>query len=112
MLPATSVVPNRTLRHLLLASALVFAQQAAQLHALSHLKRDLVMAECGGKCVPPANHPAEQCIAYHAVDSALPNLALVIEPAAVALPTVAPVELPLPFAPRIDFDSRAPPVLS
>jgi hypothetical protein len=103
---------HRTFRHLILAAALVFAQQAAQLHALSHLKRDSVMAERGGKCVPPVNHPAEQCIAYHAVDSALPTLALAIEPPHVALPAIAPVALPLPFAPRIEFDSRAPPVLS
>jgi len=112
MLPVTRTVPNRTLRHLLLAAALVFAQQAAQLHALSHLKRNLVMAERGGKCVPPVNHPAEQCIAYHAVDSALPALALAIEPPRIALAAVAPAALPLPFSPRIEFDSRAPPVLS
>ncbi len=112
MLPVTSAAPNRTLRHLLLAAALVFAQQAAQLHALSHIKRDLIVAERGGKCVPPVNHPAEQCIAYHAVDSALPALALAIEPPRIALPAVAPVALPLPFSPRIAFDSRAPPVLS
>src|SRR5205814_8581048 len=112
MLPATSDVPNRTLRHLLLAAALVFTQQAAQLHALSHLKRNLVMAERGGKCVPPVNHPAEQCIAYHAVDSALPVLALAIQPPKIALPVVASFDLPLPFAPRVEFDSRAPPVLS
>jgi len=103
---------NHTLRHLLLAAALVFAQQAAQLHALSHLKRDAVMAERGGKCVPPVNHPAEQCIAYHAVDSALPALTLAIELPRIALPAVAPGALPLPFSPRIVFDSRAPPVLS
>jgi len=112
MLPVTSAVPNRTLRHLLLAAALVFAQQAAQLHALSHLKRDVVMAERGGKCVPPVNHPAEQCIAYHAVDSALAVPALAVEPPRVALRVIASVDLPLPFAPRIEFDSRAPPVLS
>lgn len=103
---------NRTLRHLLLAAALVFAQQAAQLHALSHLKRDVVMAERGGKCVPPVNHPPEQCIAYHAVDSALPALALVIRLPRIALPVIAFVDLPLAFAPRIVFDSRAPPALS
>jgi hypothetical protein len=112
MLPATSALPNRTLRHLLLAAALVFAQQAAQLHALSHLKRDVVMAERGGKCVPPVSHPAEQCIAYHAVDSVLAALAPAINPTRIALPAVAPVALPLPFAPRIGFDSRAPPVHS
>ena len=51
---------KRTLRHLLIAVALVFVQQAAQLHALSHLKHDLIKAERGGKCVPPISHPAEQ----------------------------------------------------
>src|SRR5260221_12704596 len=112
MLPETSAVPNRTLRHLLLAIALVFAQQAAQLHALSHLKRDTVMAERGGKCVPPVNHPAEQCIAYHAVDSVLAALAPAIDSPRVTLPTIAPAPLPLPFAARIVFDSPAPPVLS
>jgi hypothetical protein len=103
---------NRSLRHLLLALALVFAQQAAQLHALSHLQHDMARAERSGKCVPPVSHPAEQCIAFHAVDSALPVLALAIEPPRIALPVIASVDLPLPFAPRIGFDSRAPPVLS
>jgi hypothetical protein len=103
---------RRTLRHLLIAVALVFAQQAAQLHALSHLKQDLNKAERGGKCVPPIGHPAEQCIAYHAVDSALPTLALAITPAQIALPAAAHFVLPLPFRPRIEFDSRAPPLFS
>jgi len=103
---------NRTLRHLLIAAALVFAQQAAQLHALSHLQRDMAAAERGGKCVPPVSHPAERCIAYHAVDSALTGLTLAIDPPRVALPIIAPVDLPLPFSPRIEFDSRAPPYLS
>ena len=112
MPPLTSAVPNRTLRHLLLAVALVLAQQAAQLHALSHLKRNLVMAERGGKCVPPVNHPAEQCIAYHAVDSVLAALAPAIDPPQVNLATIASAALPLPLAARIVFDSRAPPALS
>ena len=112
MPPHTSAVPNRTLRHLLLAAALVFAQQAAQLHALSHFKRDAVMAERGGKCVPPVNHPAEQCIAYHAVDSALPAIARAIDLPRVALPAITSSALTLPFAARFVFDSRAPPVLS
>lgn len=101
-----------TFRHLLIAVALVFAQQAALLHALSHLRQDLVKAERGGKCVPPIGHPAERCIAFHAVDSALPGLALALEPPRVALPAVARFALPLPFSPRIEFDSRAPPALS
>jgi hypothetical protein len=112
MLPEKSVVPNRTLRHLLLAAALVFAQQAAQLHALSHLKRDAVMAERAGKCVPPVSHPAELCIAYHAVDSVLAALAPAIDTPRVALPAIASAALSLPLAARIVFDSRAPPVHS
>jgi hypothetical protein len=103
---------NRTLRHLFVAAALVFTQQAAQLHALSHVQNDLAKAERGGKCVPPVSHPAEQCIAYHAVDSTLPSLVPAIDLPRVVLPPVASVTLPLPFAPRIEFDSRAPPVLS
>jgi len=108
----TSAVPNHTLRHLLLAAALVFTQQAAQLHALSHVQHDMAKAERSGKCVPPVSHPAEQCIAFHAVDSVLPVLALAIEPSRIALPAIASFALPLPFAPRIEFDPRAPPVLS
>jgi len=103
---------NRTLRHLLVAAALVFAQQAAQLHALSHLKHDLVAAQFGGKGVPPVGHPAEKCIAYHAVDSTLPSLAPAIDAARPALAAAAAVDLPLSFPPRIEFDSRAPPILS
>ena len=103
---------NRTLRHLVVAASLVFAQQAAQVHALSHVQRDLAAAERGGKCVPPVSHPAELCIAYHAVDSVLPGLARTVEPPRIALPAVAQVTLPLPTSPRIEFDSRAPPLLS
>ena len=103
---------NRTLRHLLVAFALVFAQQAAQLHALSHLKHDLIKAQLGGKGVPPVGHPAEKCIAYHAVDSTLPCLAQAIDLQRVPLPVLAFTDLPVPLAPRIEFDSRAPPYFS
>jgi len=103
---------NRTLRHLFVAAALVFAQQAAQLHALSHVRHDLIKAQLGGKGVPPVGHPAEKCIAYHAVDSTLPSLAPAIDVQRVPLPALASVNPPIPFAPRIEFDSRAPPVLS
>src|SRR6266571_3247268 len=98
---------NRTLRHLLVAAALVFTQQAAQLHALSHLQRGLVMAERGGKCVPPVNHPAEQCIAYHAVDSALPGFALAVDLFRTALPAVAPVALRRPCSRALQVPSRS-----
>ena len=101
---------NRTLRHLLIAAALLFGQQAAQLHALSHFRLDTPSGERGQKGT--LGHPAAQCLLYHAVDSALANCAA---PAAVAQfvpPATARVVLPLPFQPRIEFDSRAPPALS
>ena len=103
---------HRTLLHLLIALALLFVQQAAQLHALSHLGRDLALAERGGKIVPPIGHPAERCLAFHAVDSALPNVALAADPPRATTPAVVRFSLPLPFPPRIAFDSRAPPALS
>jgi hypothetical protein len=101
---------NGTLRHLLVAAALLFGQQAAQQHALSHLQHDV--AECDGKCTPSSGHPAAQCLAFHAVDSALPSFAPAIDPPRVALPAIALAALPLPFSPRIEFDSRAPPPIS
>lgn len=108
---------NRTLRHLLIALALLFGQQAAQLHALSHLGQnqagqDQARIAGGEKRMPPAGHPAAQCLMFHAVDSALPTLLAVFEPVRASPPAAAPVTLPLPFPPRIGFDSRAPPVLS
>ena len=57
----------RTLKCLLLAVAVLFAQQAAQLHALAHAQDQLAQPHKG----QPASHPFEQCIAFHAIDSAL-----------------------------------------
>ncbi|MGC2518500.1 MAG: hypothetical protein WA373_05270 [Burkholderiales bacterium] len=103
---------KRTLRHLLVAVALLLSGQAAQLHALSHLERDLALIEHGEKNAPPLGHPAEQCLAFHAIGSALPSTALALELPRIALPAVASLALPLPFPSRIEFDSRAPPFLS
>lgn len=101
-----------TLRHLLVALALLFSQQAALLHALSHLGHELRLAAQDGKGAPPVGHPAEQCLAFHALDSALPVLALACEPPRVALSAATPFTLSLLHPPRIVFDSRAPPALS
>jgi len=103
---------NRTLRHLLIALVLLFGQQAAQLHAFSHAAQDPSRIAGGEKSLPPAGHPAAQCLMFHAVDSALPSLLAVFEPVRATPPAPAHVTLPLPFPPRIVFDSRAPPVLS
>ena len=55
------------LKSLLLAFFLLFAQQAAQLHALAHAQDELAQAHKG----KPVSHPQEQCVAFHAIDSAL-----------------------------------------
>ena len=57
----------RTLKCLLLALMVLFAQQAAQLHALAHAQDQLAQPLKG----QPASHPLEQCVAFHAIDSAL-----------------------------------------
>ena len=102
---------DRTLRHFLIAVALVFAQQAAQLHALSHAWHELVSARPGQKSAPPSNHAAAQCLLFHAVDSVLHDSSAASQPVCAAPGYFAYFTLPLPFAPRIEFDSRAPPVL-
>jgi hypothetical protein len=58
---------TRTLKCLLLAVVVLFAQQAAQLHALAHAQDQLAQPQKG----QPASHPLEQCVAFHAIDSAL-----------------------------------------
>ncbi len=58
---------GRTLKCVLLAFMVLFAQQAAQMHALGHAE-DEVAQPHKGKAAP---HPIEQCIAFHAVGSAL-----------------------------------------
>lgn len=103
---------NRSLRHLLIALALLFGQQAAQVHALSHLAQDPSRVAGGEKGVPPAGHPAAQCLMFHAMDSVLPSLAAALDLSHVAPEAPASFTLPLPLSPRIEFDSRAPPVFS
>lgn len=58
---------RRTLKCLFLAVIVLFAQQAAQLHALAHAQDELAQPLKG----QPASHPLEQCVAFHAIDSAL-----------------------------------------
>ena len=100
----------RTLRHLLIVLALLFGQEAAQLHELSHLAQNPARAGGGEQSVPPAGHPAAQCLKFHAMDNALSALSAAVEPVRAAPPAPLHLTLPLPFRPRIEFDSRAPPV--
>jgi len=100
---------HRLVRHLLIAAALLFGQHAAQLHAFSHVPHD---ARSGQKGAPASSHLAAQCLVFHAVDSALPNLACAPHLQQAAPPTAAYFVLPLPLLARFEFDSRAPPALS
>lgn len=103
---------NRSLRYLFIAVALLISQQAAQLHALSHAGRDLARTERGGKIPLPLGHPAEQCIAFHAIDSAMPSAALATDPLRIAPQDSTDFVLPFALPHRFAFDSRAPPVFS
>ena len=58
---------KHTLGWLLLAAVVLFAQQAAQLHALAHAQDQLAQPHKG----KAPSHPLEQCVAFHAIDSAL-----------------------------------------
>jgi hypothetical protein len=58
---------KRTLKCLFLAVVVLLAQQAAQLHALAHAQDQLAQPHKG----KPVSHPLEQCVAFHAIDSAL-----------------------------------------
>lgn len=104
--------PGRFALYALVALVLVAGQAASQIHALSHLGHDLALARSGGKNVPPLSHTAEQCVAFHAVDSFLPSVDLALVPPRLDSPVVSRPGLSLPFTPRIPFNSRAPPVLS
>lgn len=98
---------SRILRYALIAAALLFAQQAAQVHALSHVRHD--PAKNGA---PLSGHPAAQCLALHAIDSALPNVSQSSVLQHVAPRTATYFILPIPLLARFDFESRAPPRLS
>ncbi|MEK7361780.1 MAG: hypothetical protein AAB133_06845 [Pseudomonadota bacterium] len=58
---------TRTMKCLFLALIVLFAQQVAQLHALAHAQDQMAQPQQGKQ----ASHPIEQCVAFHAIDSAL-----------------------------------------
>jgi hypothetical protein len=103
---------DRFLRYLLIATALIFGQHAAQLHAFSHVPQESRNPETGQKGAPVTGHLAAQCLVFHAVDSAIPNVAC-SAPQHTAPPAIATYfVLPLPLLARFEFESRAPPFLS
>lgn len=101
---------SRLLPFLLLAFALLFAQQGAAIHALSHLAEPLPSHSQQDKQLP--HSPAcDKCVVYAGVGTALASSALLI-PATVAqishLAVTPPALLSQPV--RL-YHARAPPVL-
>jgi hypothetical protein len=99
---------KRILRALLLAVALVWAQQGALLHAFEHAVHDLEVAAYDGEA-PPLGHAVEECVAYDALGHALAGKSSFAGPEAVSFAQEFFRPTPAPIATRIAFDSRAPP---
>lgn len=101
---------SRLLLFVLLAFAVLFAQQGAAMHALSHLSEPLSRHSEQDKQLP--HSPAcDKCVVYAGVGSALASSTLIL-PATVALAphlTQTPPALLSPFA-RL-YHARAPPAL-
>ena len=92
----------------LLALALLFAQQTAALHWLSHAVEATHAKAARGTA--PADH-CDECLALSALGAAATSSTLALpagfaQHAMVALPAV----LPAPAALRLAFHSRAPPI--
>ncbi|MFN3398354.1 MAG: hypothetical protein ACK4ZS_07450 [Sulfurimicrobium sp.] len=101
---------SRLLLFLLLAFALLLAQQGAAMHALSHLAEPLPSHSQQDKHLP--HSPAcEKCVAYAGVGSAVAASGLALPPAAMG-ETLFAVEPGgrLPQSVR-HYHSRAPPSL-
>ncbi|MEN6586680.1 MAG: hypothetical protein ABFE02_11630 [Sulfuricella sp.] len=101
---------TRLLSFLLLAFALLFAQQGAALHALSHLTEPLPGHSQQDKQLP--HSPAcEKCVVYAGIGSAVTASGLSLPPAAMAAahPEIEPSGR-LPQSVR-HYHSRAPPSL-
>jgi len=99
---------NRLLRSLLLALALLAAQQGALLHAFEHAVYDLEVAVHDGGA-PALGHGVEECVAYDAVGHVLSSNAPAIQEAGVAFVRDCSFPSLIAFPARVVFDSRAPP---
>jgi hypothetical protein len=99
---------NRIVRALLLAVALLWAQQGALLHSFEHAVHDLEVALYDGEA-PPLGHGVEECVAYDALGHALAGKSSFAGPEAVSFVQEFFRPTPAPIATRIAFDSRAPP---
>lgn len=95
-----------------LSVLLLFGQFAAQMHAMSHLRHDIAVAEHGPEKAPALGHGTDKCVAFGALANVLGN-AVVAQAATGAEPATLVLPANSVFVPaRIAFDSRAPPALS
>lgn len=114
----------RRLLSFVLAALLLLAQQGVQLHGLSHAKADLgaaahlpsAHASVAGACTP-ADHPArdhgrEQCLAFHAADSALAPAVLAAATTQSVQSPAAPLRAGHSSPASAPFGARAPPSYS
>jgi hypothetical protein len=102
---------SRLLLFLLLAFALLFAQQGAANHALSHLSESLPSHSQQDKQLPPHSPACDKCVVYAGVGTALASSALAIPAAAAQIPYLAIIPPALPSQPARLYHARAPPVL-
>ena len=101
---------SRLLLFLLLAFALLFAQQGAAIHALSHLTEPLPSHSQQDKQLP--HSPAcDKCVLYAGVGTALASSALAISAAVAHIPQLAFTPPALLSQPTRLYHARAPPIL-
>lgn len=103
-------IRTRLLPFLLLAFALLFAQQGAAIHALSHLNGPQSNHSQQDKQLP--HSPAcDKCVVYAGVGAALASGAMAIPAAAAPTPRLA-ITPPVPLTqPARLYHARAPPSL-
>jgi hypothetical protein len=93
----------------LLALALLFSQQQAALHWLSHAV-EATQAKAG-KTAPAADH-CDECLAFAGIGSAPPSAAGALPLATAQHALIAPRQRAVsPALLRLAFHSRAPPIL-
>lgn len=101
---------------LLLALSLLGAQWAGQLHALSHVKHDLVAAAYikagGGADKPSLDHGREQCVVFQGLDCSPASLQPPMVASHPGSPGIALPQALIRPAGYPPYSSRAPPVFS
>lgn len=99
---------TRLLYSLLLAFALLFAQQGAALHALAHLAEGTPTQSQQEKHLPHSP-VCDKCVAYAGIGSAASSSPLAFGGQNTVAILVAAVPFPVSSSPLLPYRSRAPP---